>query len=337
MTAALNGSKRPGGSWLFGRNWFVFVIAVVSMVIYVFFLGLESSEPPIQMDGVVDKNDVEGEIDDRDKPVHPAPSNIASNVVEPPSKPTPVTAPMVDDSPPTPIVELPSTRKPVSDPKVDESPPTLVLNTDLSEIDAIIENIRIARERMIEDLKKDYGAENYKNIFTKQVNGESISVGRLIFKSPSGDEALSWGRLRNKIIRKLLQVLVDSKKQDRDNDNPTAQQQLHARFVWATGGHSATAAHGNFYSESYTAVLERRVTNVFRAAGLGFIGRNYAMGGTDSAPETAWCIDAIFGAHDPDIIVWDHGYEYRVVGMHVCVCEGPLSPLCFRLVACIAV
>ena len=79
------------------------------------------------------------------------------------------------------------------------------------------------------------------------------------------------------------------------------------RFVWATGGHSSTAGHGNYYDESYTAVLERTVRSVFAAAGIDFEGRNYAMGGTDSAPETAWCIDSIFGATDPDVLIWDHG------------------------------
>ena len=63
---------------------------------------------------------------------------------------------------------------------------------------------------------------------------------------------------------------------DNKDDNVT--------FVWATGGHPSTAGHGNFYDESYTAVLERTVRPVFRAIGIHFEGRNYAMGGTESAP-----------------------------------------------------
>jgi len=61
------------------------------------------------------------------------------------------------------------------------------------------------------------------------------------------------------------------------------------------GGHSAAAAHGNYFSESYTAVLERSLRAVFESVGLYFVGRNYAMGGTSSGPEIASCVDAVFG------------------------------------------
>ena len=45
-------------------------------------------------------------------------------------------------------------------------------------------------------------------------------------------------------------------------------------FIWATGGHSSAAGHGNLYNESYTAVMERGVVDVFDAVGIEFIGRN---------------------------------------------------------------
>jgi hypothetical protein len=54
----------------------------------------------------------------------------------------------------------------------------------------------------------------------------------------------------------------------------------YAKFVWATGGHSASAGHGNLFNETYTAFMERAVKDVFAAMGVGFEGRNYAMGGT---------------------------------------------------------
>ena len=36
--------------------------------------------------------------------------------------------------------------------------------------------------------------------------------------------------------------------------NPTT---TYAQYIWATGGHSAAAGHGNLYNESYTAYMER--------------------------------------------------------------------------------
>jgi hypothetical protein len=69
---------------------------------------------------------------------------------------------------------------------------------------------------------------------------------------------------------------------------------------------SATAGHGNMWRESYTAVLERAVTDIFATVGLNFIGRNHAMGGTGSAPEIAMCIKEVFGT-DIDVLAWDTG------------------------------
>jgi hypothetical protein len=60
------------------------------------------------------------------------------------------------------------------------------------------------------------------------------------------------------------------------------------------------------YHESYTAVMERALQPIFAAVGLDFVGRNYAMGGTGSAPEIAMCVESFFG-NDIDMISWDYG------------------------------
>ncbi|KAI2500366.1 hypothetical protein MHU86_14109 [Fragilaria crotonensis] len=83
-------------------------------------------------------------------------------------------------------------------------------------------------------------------------------------------------------------------------------QQTFSNFVWATGGHSAAAGHGNLFNESYTAFMERSAKPVFEAVGIGFEGRNYAMGGMRSAPEFALCQESIFGL-DADVVSWDFG------------------------------
>ena len=53
----------------------------------------------------------------------------------------------------------------------------------------------------------------------------------------------------------------------------------YSNFVWATGGASTAAGHGNLLNETYTAFLERAVKDVFAAVGIGFEARNYAIGG----------------------------------------------------------
>ena len=52
-----------------------------------------------------------------------------------------------------------------------------------------------------------------------------------------------------------------------------------AKFLWVNGGHSASAGHGNFYRESYTAQLGRDVSPILSEIGLDFQVKNYAMGG----------------------------------------------------------
>lgn len=69
---------------------------------------------------------------------------------------------------------------------------------------------------------------------------------------------------------------------------------------------SASAGHGNLFSESYTAYMERALKPIFAAIGIEYIGKNYAMGGTSSAAEIALCGNSIFG-HDVDSISWDYG------------------------------
>jgi hypothetical protein len=54
------------------------------------------------------------------------------------------------------------------------------------------------------------------------------------------------------------------------------------------------------------AVMERGVKDIFATVGLNFIGRNYAMGGTSSAPEIAMCVKEVFGT-DIDVLSWDTG------------------------------
>lgn len=79
-----------------------------------------------------------------------------------------------------------------------------------------------------------------------------------------------------------------------------------AKYVWATGGHSAAAGHGNLFNETYTAFLGRDARVVFEAIGIEFEDRNYAMGGTASAWEISMCWQQIFG-RDVDFFSWDYG------------------------------
>jgi hypothetical protein len=157
----------------------------------------------------------------------------------------------------------------------------------------MMERFKEAREQLFAKLRVDYG-EYFEEMF---LEGNSSTNGRSLFISP-GQNGLSKGKIKRKVLMKLLQVQVDSQTGQRELPSPGLP------FVWAVGGHSVTAGHGNFYHESYTAVMERAVKDVLSSTGIQFVGRNYAMGGTTSAPETAFCTKEIYG-QDIDVLVYD--------------------------------
>ena len=78
------------------------------------------------------------------------------------------------------------------------------------------------------------------------------------------------------------------------------------KFTWVTGGHSASAGHGNLYNESYTSYFDQMMTPVLSNLGIELIARNYAMGGTPSGLEVSMCFEQIFGS-DVDVQTYDYG------------------------------
>lgn len=208
-------------------------------------------------------------------------------------------------------------------------------NGDLLNTNDVERLAQEAYDKLIARLKVEYGVEYFAKIF--QVDGKSR--GRSAFLSANADGDVSLKRLKRKLKMKILAAQLSIQEElesfgdcdckavakvsnrrifEIDNDiSPLAD--YHERFVWATGGHSSAAGHGNLFNESYTAVMERGVADVFGSIGIEFEGRNYAMGGTDSAPEIALCGEAIFGT-DVDIISYDHcmldGREWDKKGMY---------------------
>jgi hypothetical protein len=200
-----------------------------------------------------------------------------------------------------------------------------------SELDlqTLLDAALAAHSQLMDALHVDYG-EFFAYIFRTNNNDS---------QQPQGMTPLSRNskkRFKQKLQLKILLARTSS---------PSS-----SRFVWATGGHSAAAGHGNLYNESYTAFLERHAQGVFQAVGIDLEARNYAMGATQSAAEISMCSQAIFGT-DVDILSWDYGmtdgknhdeyllhYGYRAAlgpsfPVLVCVrgCEGKKSPRRQRL------
>uniref|UniRef100_A0A7S4EK37 Uncharacterized protein n=1 Tax=Pseudo-nitzschia australis TaxID=44445 RepID=A0A7S4EK37_9STRA len=110
---------------------------------------------------------------------------------------------------------------------------------------------------------------------------------------------------RKMMIRILLARKNKNKNKNNDKDNNNNKNEYN-KYVWATGGHSAAAGHGNLFLESYTKVMETTASSVFSSVGLHLEARNYAMGATASAAEMSMCFKEIYG-DDVDIFSWDFG------------------------------
>jgi hypothetical protein len=145
---------------------------------------------------------------------------------------------------------------------------------DISEVE------RLAKEqydKLIARLKNDYGEEYFTKIF--EVDGKSR--GRSAFLSANPEDDISLQRFKRKLKMKLLSVQLsiereretvgecDCKVEAKVNSRSLKSNEMppladhHERFVWATGGHSSATGHGNLFNESYTAVMENALVDIF--------------------------------------------------------------------------
>jgi hypothetical protein len=170
---------------------------------------------------------------------------------------------------------------------------------------AMTEVATFARRAFEQALKVDYGADTYELMFRM---GQDESVGRHLFGSLddiSNDTALIGAR--RKIMTKLVESVHRHAPQVPVNATRTPDVNEIVRMiplVWATGGNSVAAGHGNLYHESYTSVLEQVMTDAWAQLGVRWIARSYASSAAQSAPEAAFCSQALYGT-DVDILVWD--------------------------------
>eukprot|EP00816_Leptocylindrus_hargravesii_P013840 CAMPEP_0196806634 /NCGR_PEP_ID=MMETSP1362-20130617/6546_1 /TAXON_ID=163516 /ORGANISM="Leptocylindrus danicus, Strain CCMP1856" /LENGTH=658 /DNA_ID=CAMNT_0042180211 /DNA_START=198 /DNA_END=2174 /DNA_ORIENTATION=+ len=142
------------------------------------------------------------------------------------------------------------------------------------DIKQLLQKANLAKDQMEEQLKREYGDDYADMIFHK--HHEIINISNV-----------SEERLKRKMQLKLLGIGGNE-------------------FSWMTAGHSAAAAHGNLYHQSYTQSIEDVARDIFASVGLEFKATNFAMGGMRSGPELCFCMEAVYGS-DIDVLSWDFG------------------------------
>ena len=106
---------------------------------------------------------------------------------------------------------------------------TLVKQTQhrqlISSVTNLITSFQLAKAKLYEKLKQDYGEETFNNFFFFEEDGQTVSAGRAYHIPATGRGGISWWRMQRKLMMKILKFSIEGSKQP---------------FVWATGGHSAS-------------------------------------------------------------------------------------------------
>eukprot|EP00536_Pseudo-nitzschia_multiseries_P015039 jgi/Psemu1/216711/e_gw1.811.19.1 len=76
-------------------------------------------------------------------------------------------------------------------------------------------------------------------------------------------------------------------------------------FVFAMGGHSSAAGHGNHFVQSYTLQVQWILEGLFARLGVRHQSRNFGLGGLGTT-QSGMATKQIFG-HDTDMLMWDSG------------------------------
>jgi hypothetical protein len=162
---------------------------------------------------------------------------------------------------------------------------------DILNTEDLLNQVADETKLLVEKLQVDYGKETFKTIF---MNDD----GKVRPFVPFGDE--STERLKRKLMIKVLSAQKDlmqkesvfngcdcvngdvgiprnpsteTKKWKSSVEEDDDEHTLFENYIWATGGHSASAGHGNLFNESYTAFMERDLKDVFGSIGIDFQGR----------------------------------------------------------------
>eukprot|EP00980_Cylindrotheca_fusiformis_P029802 scaffold23881_cov127-Cylindrotheca_fusiformis.AAC.3 len=189
---------------------------------------------------------------------------------------------------------------------------------DLLDSKDILRLAKEGREKTIKKLREDYG-EYFDSIF---IEGGDKDGKPTSYRGLTALGSQSRERLKNKLKLKVLRMMSNvnasessvmgcncMKKQGKANGSPDDSANnvpnFYEKYVFANGGHSQAAGHGNTFKETYTAYFAEDVRPIMEAIGIDLIDRNYAAGGMKATPFVSTCSKEIFG-REVDFLVWNY-------------------------------
>jgi len=196
---------------------------------------------------------------------------------------------------------------------------------DLLEFQDLVRLAEAAHDKVQSTIREGYG-EYFEQIFI--VNGTTNGQedgGGTHYRGMKPPGSPSRERMKRKLKIKVLKMMSSVKATESnvhgcdcvgktgsmddsgiDEDVLTAIPEFYEKYVFANGGHSNAAGHGNMFSEAYTAVFGNDVRPIWEAIGIEMIDRNYAMGAMAATPAMSTCTKEVFGT-DVDFLAWNYG------------------------------
>lgn len=92
-------------------------------------------------------------------------------------------------------------------------------------------------------------------------------------------------------------------------------------FLMIFGGSSVTAAHDNYYNQSYPAIVDHRMNPILKALGVDLVVHNIAQGANNCSPYQL-CYESM-GGQNPDFLGWEQSYN--------CGHDDPIFELAARI------
>lgn len=115
------------------------------------------------------------------------------------------------------------------------------------------------------------------------------SIGQNFLLATQNMESEAWEILKHKFAIRMLQ-------DNTDND-----------YLMIFGGSSVTAAHDNYYNQSYPAIFEQRVGPILKSLGVKLTVHNIAQGANNCSPYQL-CYESM-GGLDPEFVGWEQSYN----------------------------
>ncbi|CAJ1962078.1 unnamed protein product [Cylindrotheca closterium] len=199
---------------------------------------------------------------------------------------------------------------------------------DLLDFSDVLRLAEKGRANLHDKLKEDYG-QYFESIFIKEPGPNATKDSPPTYQgmTPITENGPSRNNFKRKLKIKVLKMMESIKISDENvhgcncltKTGSTAENEesfaadipdYYQKYVFANGGHSSSAGHGNTFSQTYTAYMGEDLRFVWDAIAVEMVDRNMGMGAMSACPHISSCSKEIFG-DDVDFLAYNYAMTDR--------------------------